>query len=450
MNQMIPFFVADRPMSLRLLKSLPLHDYAGVSIGIMAHANTTLNFQDAFCQYPCDNFEYCDAVGGPCQYKDDISQCPVREYILQHTVKMCDSGIFTREGATLSYQQLFEAYVRMGVEYGIIIDVFLDPKATLESAKEALRVYEPFKDRFKLVGVSQGTTIEEYIQNYADLKALGFSYIAVGGLLRKREKTARYANVRSEEFMFTVLQTLRATYPDDWLFVLGSFHPSRLEKLQELNVWGDYKGWIFQYEKRNETLNTHLEAFASNHLLHVERVDSQKMSHLLARLQKKVALRKEMIVEQRKLSRQLLEGRRSLKASLTALYEITKIKAPEIAVRLRRVTTHGLLDEGEEKLVLEILRGLGTYESDEVQNIVDNIRKNREGKEQIESLEAQLNTINISLAKDIAKLQAGEVNLTEDTAEICAKIADLIKSSERTYRFEQVRAKIVQGILSRM
>ena len=174
------------------------------------------------------------------------------------------------------------------------------------------------------------------------------------------------------------------------------------------------------------------------------------MSHLLARLQKKVALRKEMIVEQRKLSRQLLEGRRSLKASLTALYEITKIKAPEIAVRLRRVTTHGLLDEGEEKLVLEILRGLGTYESDEVQNIVDNIRKNREGKEQIESLEAQLNTINISLAKDIAKLQAGEVNLTEDTAEICAKIADLIKSSERTYRFEQVRAKIVQGILSRM
>jgi hypothetical protein len=450
MNRMIPFFVADRPMSLRLLKSLPLQDYSGVSVGIMAHANTTLNFQHAFCQYPCDNFEYCDAVGGPCQYKDDISQCPVREYILHHTVKMCDSGIFTREGATLSYQQLFEAYVRMGVEYGIMIDVFLDPQATLESAKEALRVYEPFKECFKLVGVAQGTTIEEYIRNYEDLKALGFSYIAIGGLLRKREKTARYAQIRSEEFMFTVLQTLRATYPDDWLFVLGSFHPSRLEKLQELHVWGDYKGWIFQYKKRNETLNAHLEVFASNHLQHVERVDSQKMSHLLARLQKKVALRKNMIVEQRKLSRHLVEGRRALKVSLTSLYEITKIKAPEIAVRLRGLTTHGLLDEGEEKLVLEILRGLGTYESDEVQYILENIRKNREWKEQIESIEARLNNMNISLAKDVAKLQAGEVKLTEDTAEICTKIADLIESSERTYRFEQVRGKIAQDILSRM
>jgi len=446
----VPFFVADRPMSLRLLKSLPLQDYSGVSIGIMAHANTTLNFQQAFCQYPCDNFEYCDAVGGPCQYKDDISQCPVREHILHHTIKMCDSGIFTREGATLSYQQLFEAYVRMGVEYGIMIDVFLDPQATLESAKEALRIYEPFKECFKLVGVAQGTTIEEYIQNYKDLKAFGFSYIAVGGLLRKREKTARYAQVRSEEFMFTVLQTLRATYPDDWLFVLGSFHPSRLEKLQELHVWGDYKGWIFQYKKRNETLNAHLEVFASNHLQHVEHVDSQKMSQLLARLQKKVALRKEIIVEQRKLSKQLVEGRRVLKASLTSLYEVTKIKAPDVAGRLRRLTTHGLLDESEEKLVLEILQGLGTYESHEVQSVLENIRKNREWKEQIESLEAQLNTMNISLAKDVAKLRAGEVKLTEDTAAICTKIADLIESSERTYRFEQVRGKIAHDILSQL
>lgn len=450
MNQIVPFFVADRPMSLRLLKSLPLQDYVGVSIGIMAHANTTLNFQHAYRQYPCENFEYCDAVGGPCQHKDDIFQCPVREYILGHTVKMCDSGIFTREGATLSYQQLFEAYVRMGVEYGIMIDVFLDPQATLESAKEALRVYEPFKECFKLVGVAQGTTIEEYIQSYEDLKASGFSYIAIGGLLRKLEKTARYAQVRSEEFMFTVLETLRARYPDDWLFVLGSFHPSRLENLQELNTWGDYKGWIFQYKKRNEALNAHLEVFASNHLQHVENVDSQKMSQLVARLQEKVSQRKDTIVEQKKLSKQLVESRRTLKAALTSLYEITKIKAPEVAARLRRLTTRGLLADSEEKLVLEILQGLATYESHEVQSVRENIHKNRELKAQIERIEARLNTMNISFAKDVAKLRAGEITLTEDTVEICAKIASLIESSERTFRFEQVRERIAQDILSRI
>ena len=52
---MIPFFVADRPMSLRLLKGLPLQSYPGVRIGIMAHANTTLNFQHTFRRYPCDS-----------------------------------------------------------------------------------------------------------------------------------------------------------------------------------------------------------------------------------------------------------------------------------------------------------------------------------------------------------------------------------------------------------
>jgi hypothetical protein len=173
------------------------------------------------------------------------------------------------------------------------------------------------------------------------------------------------------------------------------------------------------------------------------------MSGLLARLQKKVALRKAMIVDQRKLSKQLVEGRRSLKTTLTSLYEITKIKAPEIAVRLIGLTTHGLLDESEEKLVLEILKGLGTYES-QVQSILENIRKNREWKAQIENIESQLNTMNISLAKDVAKLRAGEVTLTEDSVEICTKIADLIERSERTYRFEQVRGKIAQDILSRM
>jgi hypothetical protein len=201
----VPFFVADRPMSLRLLKGLPLQNYPNARIGIMAHANTSLNFQHAFHEYPCDNFDYCDAVRGPCQHKDDISDCPVRKYILDHTVKMCDSGIFTREGATLNYQELFEAYVRMGVEYGIIIDVFRDPAATLESAKEALQVYESFKGQFNLVGVAQGTSEEEYVKNYEDLKALGYTYIAIGGLLRKVEKTARYAQVRDQNFMYNVL-----------------------------------------------------------------------------------------------------------------------------------------------------------------------------------------------------------------------------------------------------
>ncbi|HYT43709.1 MAG TPA: hypothetical protein VEP90_15325 [Methylomirabilota bacterium] len=444
----IPFFVADRPMSLRLLKSLPLQKYPNVGIGIMAHANTSLNFQHDFCQYPCDNFDYCDAVAGPCQYRSDISCCPVRKYILDHTIKMCDSGIFTREGATLTYQQLFEAYVRMGVEYGIMIDVFRNPQATLESAKEALKIYEPFKEKFKLVGVAQGTNIMEYIQNYEDLKKLGFSYIAIGGLLRKVEKSARYTQVRDQDIMFGVLGTLRDKYPEDWLFVLGSFHPTRLEKLQELNVWGDYKGWIFQYKKRNETLNKQLEVFTSNHLQHVDQVKGQEAADLITALQNNVALRNDLAHEQKNLSRQLFEGRQSVKTSLSSLYEETQLKAPEIATRLSLFITHGLLNDGEEKLVLEALQSIGLDESIQTQSILENIHKNRELKFQVESLEDQLNNINDSLARDISRLQSAEVQISEDTEAFCAKITALIESSERTYRFEQVRSMIEQDILA--
>ena len=445
--KIVPFFVADRPMSLRLLKGLPLQNYPDVRIGIMAHANTTLNFQHIFHDYPCDDFDHCDAVGGPCQFRGNIAQCPVREHILSHTIKMCDSGIFTREGATLTYKQLFEAYVRMEVEYGVMIDVFRDSQATLKSAKEALQAYEPFKEQFKLVGVAQGKTVEEYVQNYEALKALGFSYIAIGGLLRKLENTARYAQVRDEEIMDRALGILREKYPQDWLFALGCFHPSRLDKFKKLNVWGDYKGWIFQYEKRNETLKEQLEVFASNHLKHVDHKDNQEAVDLITTLQTKVALQKGKVTEQRKLSRQLFEGRRALKTALASLHEETKMQASELAERLSPLITRGLLDDGGEKLVIEALRSLGIYESTQAQSILENIRKNRELKVQVESLETQLNDINISLARDIGKLGAGEVQLSEDTAKFSAKIAELIESSERAHRFEQVRSMIAQDIL---
>lgn len=166
---MIPFFVADRPMSLCIIKGLHLHDYPDVRIGIMAHANTSKNFQKALQQYPCENFEYCDAVRGPCQYQDNISHCPFREQILNQTIKMCDSGIFTREGATLSYEELFEAY-QGGVQYGIMIDVYQESQATLTSAKEALKIYKLDNYSFHLVAVAQGTSIEEYLGCYAGLK----------------------------------------------------------------------------------------------------------------------------------------------------------------------------------------------------------------------------------------------------------------------------------------
>ncbi len=60
-NHIIPFFVADRLASLRILKSSGLDEY-NVKVGIMGHANTSKHFQELFKKYPCSDDDFCDLV----------------------------------------------------------------------------------------------------------------------------------------------------------------------------------------------------------------------------------------------------------------------------------------------------------------------------------------------------------------------------------------------------
>jgi hypothetical protein len=246
----IPFFVADRLVSFRIIKSSGLHNY-DVKVGIMGHANTSKHFQDLFRKYPCTDDDFCDIINGACPYNYNIKKCPQGTLIRKRTVRACDSGVFTKNGCDRKYKDLFKIYQNMDADYGIIIDYLKDKVKTIRSAKDALKEYEKEEYSFKLIGVAQGNTPEEYLECYNDLKKIGFEHIAIGGLLKKLENTVRYARVRDETFLFNVLKTIRDKYPEDWLFVLGCYHPKRHDKFNKLNVFGgDYKGWIFNYEKK--------------------------------------------------------------------------------------------------------------------------------------------------------------------------------------------------------
>lgn len=201
----------------------------------MAHANTTKNFQKNF-----NEFEY------------------------ENIVKACDSGVFTKNGCQMDYNDLFAIYDNMGTEYGIIIDFLKDKAKTILSAEEALKKYNENKHDFKLVGVAQGNTIDEYLECYKELRNLGYDHIAVGGLLQKNVNTARYVKVFNEDFLKEVLQKIRENYRKDWLFALGCYHPKRHRLFDELNLFGaDYKGWILKY-KTPHTLINNLENDVSN------------------------------------------------------------------------------------------------------------------------------------------------------------------------------------------
>jgi hypothetical protein len=210
-----PLFVVDRPISLEILGGLSDKRY---QFGILSHAFTTDNFKAKFKEFEFAKY------------------------------KVGDSGIY--QGKDISYPELFNEYIKMGVTHGIIKDYFRNPVKTLESSKEAWEYYNNAKmqGKFVLVGVAQGNTVEEYLKSYEDQKKIGYKMIAIGGLLSKIENHSRMVRVLKEDLLTSVLKAMREKYPFDSIFPLGVFSRSRIGVFKQLNVWAtDYKGWIFRY-----------------------------------------------------------------------------------------------------------------------------------------------------------------------------------------------------------
>ena len=288
-NTPIPFFVVDRPMSLEILKYCEIDKQGGI-YGLMGHANTSKRFQKLFREFKGDNI-----------------------------IKAADSGVFTKDGCKLHYDELFSTYERMGVEYGIMIDFLKDKGKTLKSAKEAIKVYKEKSYSFKLVGVAQGNKLEEYLECYEELKSLGFDYVAIGGLLKKNVNSARYVRVRDENFLWTVVQEIRSNYKNDWLFLLGCYHPKRHKMFEKFNIYGgDYKGWILNYKTPEiwiENINKELESFEkniNNSKLKKLLREKEKINQELRKLRKDKKLSEEKEKEKIKLDKKILSLRKKL------------------------------------------------------------------------------------------------------------------------------------------
>ncbi|MHA1222316.1 MAG: hypothetical protein ACTSP3_03435 [Candidatus Heimdallarchaeaceae archaeon] len=253
MTSFIPFFVADRPMSLFILKTSGFQKL-NLPMGIMTHAVTSSRFKKLFKEYPCDTSATCP-LSSNCKYPKQI--CKNGQKIKDLTIKMVDSGAFHKKGGFESYEKLFSTYEEMGTDFGVIYDYLRDEKKTVESARKAFNVYQKGNYHFNLVGVTQGKNVSQYLNCYEKLKNLGYNYIAIGGLLNKNLKTIRFASLK-EDFMVEVISEIRKNYPDDWLFALGCNNHNRIETFQsnDLNIYGsDSKGWIFKYKKTEKQLS---------------------------------------------------------------------------------------------------------------------------------------------------------------------------------------------------
>ena len=443
---MIPFFVADRQMSLHILKGLKLPDNPEKKIGLMAHANTTANFQRAFRDYPCENRADCAAINKPCPYTDEeIAGCFARQKLLRQTVKMCDSGIFNRGGCLLSYDKLFEAYTRMGVEYGVMIDVLREGQATVESAKEALGYYDPGQHSFKLVAVAQGQDMKEYLTCYQQLRELGFEHIGVGGLLQKKADSC-YVQVRDEDFMFEVLGQIRQRFKPAWLFALGSFHPNRMSRFQELSVWGDYKGYSFAYEKRDDSLDDLLGALAHNHIPHLSPEHARDLPQVVE-LICLVSKRERLSKWRRRLRNDLTAGKQLLRRSLRDLRDVLQSKDPKSAQAIEQIMTYGLPKENARKVLADV-QATGVIPAQADQSITDQIAENRRLKDRLNRVELLLEKRNTQVMRMLNHLQEAPLLPDPELIRVVNQIYEISRMTEHEYRLWQIRSAIETRVLS--
>jgi len=255
-SQIIPHFVADRPMSLRILAGLPFERHP-VKVGLMLQACTTENFRAMASQFPCGDLEYCGVVDGKCPFDGDFQRCTKGQLVRECITKIADSGVFTKNGAILTYPELFERYNQMNIERGIMLDVLGDWERTVDSAEVAMNTYSSLECNFKLIGVAQGKSLSDYLRCYEKLKKMEFEEIAIGGLLTKRENTARFAS-SNREHIAEIVKAIKCEWPDDRVFCLGVYNPKRHEFLESIGAdAADYKGWIFQYKKKYQDPRCH-------------------------------------------------------------------------------------------------------------------------------------------------------------------------------------------------
>ena len=253
-----PYFVADRPMSLRMLSGLNFQNYP-VKLGIMTHAKISSNLRRMFQNSPCIDLSYCGVVDGGCPVDGELEKCAKGQVVLEAFDIICDSGVFQKEGVDLDYDELFSRYEEIGASKGIIKDVIGDPSATLRQARIAMEAFLDGNYSFELVAVAHGSSPDEYLSSYRELKNLGYKHVAVGGLLREIQ-TRRNQRVKMDEVSKIVI-AIREHYPEDWLLTLGIYHPSRHQELSDLGVdAADYSGWIYQYSKRfKDKIKAHID-----------------------------------------------------------------------------------------------------------------------------------------------------------------------------------------------
>jgi hypothetical protein len=165
---------------------------------------------------------------------------------------MGDCGAFTyvrEKRPPFSVQEVIDFYVQCGFDYGLSVDHIIlafqaeldqalpgldmvpeewqeRQRITLELAEEFLRLSRDQRSGFTPVGIAQGWSPASYATAVEELQKLGFSYIALGGMVP----------LKTPEILACLKAVAGIRRPSTKLHLLGVTRLDRIQEFQELGV----------------------------------------------------------------------------------------------------------------------------------------------------------------------------------------------------------------------
>ena len=154
---------------------------------------------------------------------------------------------------------------------------------------------------------------------------------------------------------FNILEKVREEHSPDWLFALGCLNPNRVERLNQLNVWADYKGWIFKYQKRNQSLNSCLDEFIKSYCFSSDDFADIKA---ISTLRKNISQRNNLMVKQKNISQKLHQGKKEVRARLKNTFDCLSSGEFVSKASFAKIINRGFFSNKEEQIIIEAFKEL--------------------------------------------------------------------------------------------
>ena len=214
----------------------------------------------------------------------------------------------------------------------------------------------------------------------------------------------------------------------------------------EIIVRGNYKEWIFEYEKRDASLKESIEKFTTNHLEHTP----PRFKHTPAGVELiKVLTKRQSAIRKSGIAHaELLVAKRRLRDLIIEIEGILKEGNPDGARLVAKFRARGLLQDRERDQILQSLSEIqleGKYKR-KLNSLINDSRAKKTAYVNTERRREDLNQCLLTVLRRTKDMKL----IDSQTRKLAAAILKVLGTSEQSHRIRQVHVFIGEKILEQI